>query len=149
MEKAVINFEEFELDFLNSSNEEIENEVTDNDDEEVDNDELKENMQSRIPNQTIYLGSIETEEENWTSWRIQDEYYIHPLINDEFDWALFRITWDDNWGRWEWSFDARLKGFKTNYKDAATFIIVKLWRKWKINLNKKANKIFVDFLERI
>lgn len=147
MESPLINFEEFDLYFLNTSTESNEEDVED--DYEVDNDEIKENMKSLIPMQTTLLGTIEAELENWTTWSIKDDYYIHPLTNDEFDWALFRITWDDNWGRWDWSFDARLRGFKDNQRDAARFILDKLWEKWHIDLKNDENEAFVDFLGRV
>jgi hypothetical protein len=144
MEEEIIDFEEFELHFLTASNEDNED-----DEEEMDNDEIKENMESKIPVQTIFLGSIETDVENWTSWSVQDSYYIHPLTNEQFDWALFRITWDDNWGRWEWSFDTRLKGHVGNYKEAARTMIDKLWKKWNIDLNDSDYKVFREFIKEI
>lgn len=140
MEKPIISFDEFELDFLIDSNEH---------DEDLDNDEIKDEMISRIPSATVFLGSIETEIDNWTSWQIRDEYYIHPITDDAFDWALFRISWDDNWGCWNWSFDARLKGFKDSPDDAAKFILPELWAKWHIDLNDSDYAAFKEFLEGI
>lgn len=144
MEKQLIDFEDFELQFLTAANESNEN-----DEEEVSANQIKENMESLIPNQTIFLGTLETEVNNWTSWSIKDDYYIYPLINEQFDWALFRITWDDNWGSWQWSFDARIKGFKDNPNEAARSMIGKLWKKWHINLKVKYNQVYVQFLKEI
>jgi hypothetical protein len=141
MEKLIIDLGDFELDFSTTSDE--------NDKKGLDNDEIRENMMSLIPEQAIFLGTFETYVENWTSWRINDDYYIQPIVNDHFDWALFRITWDDNWERWEWSFDARCKGFKDNHKEAARFIIDKLWNKWSIDLNSEENTDWVKFLNEI
>lgn len=142
MEKPIIDLGEFDLHFLTESDEGEEN-------DEMSNQEFKEDIESRIPEQTIFLGTFDSEVENWTSWSIKDDYYIHPLLNDQFDWALFRITWDDNWGRWELSFDARLKGFKDNHKEASRFIIKKLWTKWNIDLKTRENKPWVKFLKEI
>lgn len=143
MEKPIIDLGEFDLNFLSTSDESDENDYG------SDNDEIKENMMSLIPDQAIFLGSFETYVENWTSWRINDDYYIQPLVNDDFDWALFRITWDDNWERWEWSFDARCKGFKDNHIEAARFMIDKLWSKWSIDLKAEENSVWVNFLDEI
>ena len=143
MEKPIIDLGEFDLHFLTESDE------SDEYDYELDNDEIKENMISLIPEQAIFLGTFDSEVENWTSWRINDDYYVQPLVNDDFDWALFRITWDDNWERWEWSFDARLKGFKENHKEAARFMIDKLWNKWSIDLKAEENSAWVNFLDEI
>jgi hypothetical protein len=143
MEKPIIDFGEFDLHFLTESDEGEENDYG------LDNDEIKENMISLIPEQAIFLGTFDSEVENWTSWTINDDYYIIPLVNDDFDWALFRITWDDNWGRWELSFDARLKDFNDNHKEASRFIIKKLWTKWNIDLKARENKPWVKFLKEI
>lgn len=142
MEKPIIDLGEFDLHFLTESDKGEEN-------DEMSNQEFKENIESRIPEQTIFLGTFDSEAENWTSWSIKDDYYIHPLLNDQFDWALFRITWDDNWGRWELSFDARLKGFKDNHKEASRLIIKTLWTKWNIDLKARENKPWVKFLKEI
>lgn len=143
MEKPIINLREFDLNFLSKSYESYENDYG------SDNDEIKENMMSLIPQHAIFLGTLETYVENWTSWRINDDYYILPLVNDDFDWALFRITWDDNWERWEWSFDARCKGFVNNHKEAARFLIDKLWNKWSMDLKAEENSVWANFLDEI
>ena len=154
MEKPIINFEKYELPFLDQPSEICNNEVSDDnfdfeEDKELTIGQVKENMESRIPNETIYLGSVEAEIENWTNWNIQDDYYIYPLNNDKYDWALFRISWDDNWERWDWSFDARLKGYKENYRSAAKFILIKLWENWQIDLESSDNECYIKFLSRM
>src|SRR5687767_1181267 len=136
METPVLNFEHFQLPFLmesgdlmgpdtaNDDNDEDDEEDEEKEDgeedewEEEDADLVKENMEDKVPNTAIFLGQVETEVRNWTSWTIQDDYYILPLQDDEFDWALFRISWDDNLGGWDWSPDGRIKGCVNNYKQA-------------------------------
>ena len=158
METPVLNFERFQLPFLmesrdligqDTANDANDEEDDEDDEEEEDADLVKENMEDKIPNTAIFLGQVETEVRNWTSWTIQDDYYILPLHDDEFDWALFRISWDDNWGRWDWSPDGRIKGCVNNYKEAAKFILTELWSKWEIDLNKSENKEYAKILERI
>ena len=60
------------------------------------------------------IGNIDSEVGNWTSWIVKDEYYIIPLNDEKYNWALFRISWDDNWETWNWSFDARLSGYRND-----------------------------------
>jgi hypothetical protein len=142
-----LNFEAFELPFIIDSIETIEDD--DFEEKELRASEVKENMESLIPEQTIFLGCVDSEIENWTSWNINDNYYLYPLIDNDYDWALFRISWDDNWGRWVWVFDARLKGCVGNYKNAASILIAELWDKWKLDLNDSKNAAFADFLNRL
>ena len=167
MDKEILNFESFELPFFNEakgqqsprSNLEImltnlsnkSKDISAEDIEEVeDNDIVKENLDSKIPKSAIYLGTIATEIENvTTTWITRDEYYIYPLQNDEYNWAVFRISWDDNFGRWDWSPDGRLKGPATNYKEAARLILVEVWKQWQLDLNDSENKMYLKMLEQI
>lgn len=155
MENPIINFDEFDLPFSSKLTEVEDNEETFDldseleDDEELNASEVKENMESEIPKEAIFIGGFDSEVENWTSWSIQDEYYIIPLNDENYNWALFRITWDDNWGRWDWSFDARLSGYRNNYKEAAKYILLKLWEKWGIDLKDPDNEPYIDLLNGI
>ena len=119
------------------------------DDEELDVDEVKENMESSIPKEAIFIGGIDSEVENWTTWSIQDEYYIIPLNDEKFNWALFRISWDDNWGTWNWSFDARLSGYRSNSKEAAKYMLLRLWESWNLDLKDTDNKPYINLLNGI
>jgi hypothetical protein len=157
MEDPIINFDEFDLPFSSESTEVKDNEETSEsesdaeleDDEELDASEVKENMESSIPKEAIFIGGIDTEIDNWSTWSIKDEYYIIPLKEDIYDWALFRISWDDNWATWNWSFDARLKGFKSKYKDATKYMLVRLWERWHIDINDKENKLYLTLLNDV
>lgn len=151
MDRPNLNFEMFELPFFIETKDYLLPDVSDYDieEEKEDSDMVKENMESRIPKSAIYLGPVEGDVENsTTTWITQDEYYIYPLKDDEYDWALFRICWDDNWGRWEWSSDGRIKGLKTNYKEAARLILYELWKQWQLDLNDSENKSYVNFLKQ-
>ena len=68
----------------------------------LDNDEILEQMLDVIPADALSLGSFEDEVDNFTSWQTNDRYYVVPWKGEDFDWALFRISWDDNWGRFQW-----------------------------------------------
>ena len=155
MENPIINFDEFDLPFSSKSTEVEDNEETSEsdsemeDDEELDASEVKENMESSIPKEAIFIGGIDFEVENWTTWSIQDEYYIIPLNDKKYNWALFRISWDDNWGTWNWSFDARLSGHRSNSKEAAKYMLLRLWERWELDLNDTDNKPYINLLNRI
>lgn len=155
MENPIINFDEFELPFSSITTEIEDNEETSDsdseieDDEELDASEVKENMESCIPTEAIYIGRIETDVENWTSWSIEDEYYIIPINDEKYNWALFRISWDDNWGTWNWSFDARLSGYRNNSDEAAKYMLLKLWESWELDLNEPENKPYINLLNMI
>ncbi len=155
MENPIINFDEFELPFSSKSTEAEDHEnISESDsdmedDEELDAAELKENMESIIPKEAIFIGGIDSEIENWTTWSIQDEYYIISLNDEKYDWALFRISWDDNWATWNWSFDARLRGYKSNSNEAAKYILLTLWERWDLDLNDTDNKPYLNLLNGI
>jgi len=151
MEKPILDFESFELPFFNEVKDKLnQNSSEDDFEEEEDNDIVKENMESKIPKSAIYLGAAVTEVEHMTSaWMTRDDYYIYPLQNDAYNWAVFRISWDDNWGRWYWSPDGRLKGLEANYKEAARLLLYEIWKIWGIDLNDPENKSYVNILEQI
>jgi hypothetical protein len=143
MQSTSLNFDDFELSFLTQpSNEEAEEY-----EEEIDTDEAKEKMESLIPDTAFYLGVVEADIDNWTTWSLKDEYYIFPLNEEGYDWALFRISWDDNWGRWDWSFDCRLKNGSINYKEAARIMLSALWEKWGLDIHDSENENYYQFLK--
>ncbi len=151
MDKPILNFAIFELPFFIETKNHLPQDLSDDGIEEEEEDAymVKENMESRIPSSAIYLGPIEDVVENRpNTWVTRDEYYIYPLQNNEYDWAVFRISWDDNWGRWEWSSDGRIKGLGANYKEAARLILYEIWKKWQLDLNDSENKSYVNFLEQ-
>ncbi len=141
-EPTMVSFDEFELPFLSISPEQEEDEM-------LSAYEVKDNMESNIPNEAIFIGCIDSEVGNWTSWSIKDDYYIIPLCDATYNWALFRISWDDNWGTWNLCFDARLSGYRSDYKEAAKYILHKLWAKWEFDLIDKSNQPYVDLLNSI
>ena len=155
MENPIISFDEFDLPFSSKSTEVEDNEETSESDSEMEDDEelgaseVKEKMESSIPQEAIFIGSIDSEVENWTTWSIQDEYYIIPLNDEKFNWALFRISWDDNWGTWNWSFDERLSGYRSKPKEAAKYMLLRLWERWELDLNDMDNEPYINLLNGI
>jgi hypothetical protein len=142
MKHPIINFDEFDLPFSSLSPEMVE-------DEELSAYEVKDNMETNIPKEAIFIGNIDSEVGNWTSWIVKDEYYIIPLNDEKYNWALFRISWDDNWETWNWSFDARLNGYSSDYRKAAKYVLLKLWEKWDFDLNDKVNQPYIDLLNGV
>ena len=93
--RCIVNFEEFVLSFTFISSDlidESENDI----DEDFDIEESKSQMEDILPNNAIRLGSIETEVEGGISFDIYDDYYIIPISDLNFNYAVFRLSWDDN-----------------------------------------------------
>jgi hypothetical protein len=147
MNNIKIIFDQFELPFINS------NDKKHDDDEYADNlniEDLKQLMEAFIPDSAIDIGVIEYDvEDNLTTGRIYDQYYIIPLENENFDWALFRLSWDDNFEKWTWCFDARIIGYKENHLEAARIAIQKLWDYWNIDLIEIENAPYKDLLNSL
>ncbi|MBL0234079.1 MAG: hypothetical protein IPQ08_10465 [Chitinophagaceae bacterium] len=114
--------------------------------DEIDSGHELWDLEEMLPKEAVYLGSIDSELANWTHWTIKEEYYIIPLANEDFDWALFRILWDDNNGKWDWSADARLKGQFKNPEPAAIEILKHLWPKWDIDFQKNEESPYFKLL---
>ena len=106
-------------------------------------------MEDGIPKEALFLGTFENSVSNWTTWSLEADYYLMPLKDGEFDWALFRLNWDDNWGNWDWSFDARLKGLKDQPLGAAQLMLTELWNTWNIDLSNPDGWAYQRFLERL
>ncbi len=154
MKNIIINFDEFTLPFDFKTKDTLDNDETSKS-EEVEDDEyetfgLKEQMEKIIPMEALFLGTIDNEVDNYcTSWSIQDEYYITPIKDEKYNWALFRLSWDDNWGTWNWRFDARIN-FKGSYSnEVGKHILLKLWYKWDLDLNDTDNEPYVCLLNNL
>lgn len=147
MDKYILNFDDFNLSFFKDSEDNSED-IEGHEDEELDSYLIKENMESKIPKSAIFLGMIDTEVSNWTSWVIEDDYYILQL-KGPYDWAIFRISWDDNFRTWNWSSDVRMKGFPDDYKEASKIMLKELWKNWDIDLNDPEGEGYLDLLNEI
>jgi hypothetical protein len=149
MQNFELNYEVFELPFVTFMEENNPGIDEIDFDEIVDHDEIRELMERVLPKEAVLLGSIEMDVANWTTWEIKDYYYIIPLENEDFDWAVFRITWDDNWGRWDWCFDGRIKGFKDSMYEAAKVFLTDAWEKWDIDLEDEDYSPYKSLIEDI
>lgn len=161
MKQIVIDTKSFTLPFLQKDptladtdlqSDDDEDDVEEEEEEEDDDSDINmqlEEMQDLLPSDATFLGCIEEEVDNWTSWAIKDEYYIIPLVDQDFDWGVFRISWDDNFGSWRWSPDARIAGDFENPYLAAKQALSHLWRTWDVDLEDSANQPYKSMLDNL
>lgn len=144
--KCILNFESFELPFADNNSNNL-NEEFSNSDEEFDSEDSKYEMECMIPKNAIHLGSIETEVEGGISFDIYEEYYLVSIADTNFNWALFRLSWDDNWEKWMWCFDARIESDIVDAKELSKLVILELWDHWQ--LDWKSNISYKDFIDNL
>ena len=122
--------------------------VCDEDEVEYSREDALDVMQQKIPRDAIQIGETQGEVDNWTSWEFDDHYYLLPWEGGQFDWALIRISWDDNWGRYDLESCARISGV-SNPTAAARVMVEKLFDRWGVDLNDSENESYRDFLDSI
>ena len=139
-----ITFESFTLSFMekkiDGSSEE--------DGEELSSGETFDQMEDSLPSAARFLGRVDDEVDNFTSWKIEDHYFLLPWDCPEFDYALVRITWDDNWGRYGWEGCARIRGEK-DPDAAARNLVSATFKNWNIDLDDPARAAYQNFLKRL
>jgi hypothetical protein len=125
-------------------------EYDDEDDSELERAEQLEKFQELIPDYVISIGVIgdEIDHSPGLSWDIEEHFYLIPGNSDEFDWGLFRIHWDDNWGRYEYCTDAVIKGIK-DPRIASRKLVEFMFSEWSYDLNDEDNEVYKNFLESI
>jgi len=147
MPEKTISFDSFKLPFMKDPYEEFDEEV----DEEVegpDHDGIFDSMEAALPPGAHCLGNVEDEVRNWTSWEIKFHLFVVPLDTTTARYALVRINWDDNWGRWGWEGCAQATGFAT-VNEAAVAMVEGVFIKWGIDLNAKSGAGYRKFLDRL
>jgi hypothetical protein len=132
MSRAVLDFSRFTLPFMVGADRE--------------RAEDRAVLHRLVPSEARHIGSAVTEVSGWTSWRVDDHFYLLPLKEGEFQWALFRITWDDNYGHYSWSGDARARGID-DPRVAAARMARALFRRWKLDLRRSECRCYREFLE--
>ena len=149
-QNPTISFKEYDLDFMAiDPNEGAYDEETG--DQLISDEEILERMETSIPGDAVFLGSLRNEIDHspGLTWVLKDDFYIMPWHADsQFDWAVFRISWDDNYGRWEWQTDVRIKGTR-NKRTAAKSAIGALFDSWGYDLNADENEVYSDFLKEM
>lgn len=71
-------------------------------DDDYDRDESREKEQSRLMPSAALVAHFEDEVQNWTSWILELEYYVCEVPGKSATYLLFELSWDDNWGNWQW-----------------------------------------------
>ena len=138
MSMKKISWEDFSLNSL----EEDSDQENDLDDDERPS---KERLEEKLPSGSLEIGRIDSDVENWTTWKIDETFYIVPLKEDEFEWAFVRISFDDNWGRYDWLYVARFAGFPNPW-EAAKEILTKMIEQWGIDLDDPKNQVYRDLI---
>lgn len=118
------------------------------DDEDTDRDELRARLETLLPSSAICLGAEESTGDNFTTWSNEDHYYVMPWGADGFDWAVFAISWDDNWGRWEFRSIARRAGIE-DWRDAATSALEAAFDHWGLLDDEEEAQRLREFLDSI
>lgn len=120
------------------------------DDDGPTDDEVLEQMEAAVPEGAIALGTLEyhLDHSPGLSWKMEDHFYLIPLKGEKYDWALIRITWDDNWGQYEWVVDAVGSGFSDS-RAAARTMVAALFERWGGKEDGEATKARRAFLEEL
>jgi hypothetical protein len=137
MKNYIIDSSEFQLPFLEGTGYILEEGIKD-----------QETMLSFIPKESRIIGRTQFEVNNWTSWQNDDVYLIHPLHDSEWNYLLYRITWDDNWNCWAWMSDCRIKGDFNNYKKPAVIMLRECFKNWGIDISLPENSDYKKILNR-
>ena len=106
-------------------------------------------MLAETPKNALLLGRNKYTVDNWRSWDADDLYFILPLENDDWDYALFRVIWDDNYTCWAWSSDCRIKGEFKSIKEVALIMLSESWKNWGIDMLSAENNEYKKLYNKI
>lgn len=143
----IVELSTFELPFVPSSRP-ADSDHCDSDASTSDRDELRKIFEALIPQEAIYLGSTESTVENSTTWSNEDHFYVMPWTQDGFQWAVFAITWDDNWARWEFRAIARCAG-EGDWRIAAVAALEAAFDSWGMMDDEEEAEDLRAFLDSI
>jgi hypothetical protein len=104
-------------------------------------------FEREIPEEAFFLGSVDSSVDNWCSWQVKDHFYLLPWKDGQYDWALFRISWDDNWSRFGWTTDSRIAGVARPTK-AAQLLLQDAFQQWGIDLSQQSSEPYRRLLGR-
>ena len=131
----------------------VNSKIEENNEDEIDETELKEvsrmNLIDSLPDEKIHLGTLEYEVDNWGNYEYADEYFIMPLLEEDYNWAFFRLYWDDNWCKWEICPEARCKTLSEDYRLVARTILPVVWNSRGIDLDDEEYLEYKEFLSVI
>jgi hypothetical protein len=120
MPKPYIDFSDFHLKLRRSSS-------VDSEEGRLSKYEKLENIQNALPKGSYEVGSVEEEVDNFTSWQTEMIFYVKGIRSEGFRYALFAISWDDNYGEYQIETLARIRGVGDRRKAAR--LMVEAWVK--------------------
>jgi len=135
-----INFDNFELPCMDTTT------LTD-EEEDLFSFEILLDMQGALPHTAIELGVINDEVDNWCSWKIEDYYYLLPWENNDFEWALIRISWDDNWSQYQWESCGRIAGLTEHWEAARALLKALFEDRYGFDLKTKEKTCYQHFID--
>ncbi len=138
MNKYAVDFSDFKLPFLKKKGYVLEYDIRCADD-----------MVMMLPVEAITIGHNKDEIENWTTWTTDDIFIVLALNNKKWDWALFRISWDDNWGCWAWTSDCRIKGDFKSHELPAAIMLRECFIKWNMDIKSNGYELFDEMVNNI
>ena len=142
-----IDLRDFELPFFRASSSQA-GYGNSTDGADLSPDDMLERMQDAIPRGVIELGQIQFEIRNYTRQLLSDHYYLIRSREPGYEWAIFRIRWDDNHETWRWSGDARISGV-ADQTQAARLMLFHLFESWQINLKDPDDGPYARFLREV
>lgn len=107
-------------------------------------------MRRAIPRDAVYLGVIgeNLNGQPGSCWRVEDHFYLVPVRDRKFEWALVRITWDDDESRYNWADDAFGAGLG-DAQAAGVALVKAAFKHWQVDLSDPEFEAQREFLQRI
>ncbi len=104
-------------------------------------------LRDAVPKEARDLGEVKSLVSNWTTWRIDDRFYLLRTPGEPYEWALFRITFDDNWEQYDWSGEARASGY-ADEAAALRAMLPAMFTNWGLDLSSRENLPYRQFLKQ-
>ena len=107
-------------------------------------------MLSRVPRRAYPIGVFEqiiADRPGYT-WMVEERFFLLRLRRRKHERAMFRISWDDNCGLYEWHTEVVGSGFASP-KEAAEAMLRHLYRGWCFDVDEPEYEDQRDFLESV
>lgn len=143
-----VSLDQFELPFATADDPNEDVSTSQDEEQKLGRDELRERLESRIPTEATHLGMIERTVDNFMTWTLEDHFYVVPWNQDGFEWAVFMITWDDNWEQWEFVTIGRCAG-TAEWRRAAFETLEVAFRSWGLLDDPDEADLHKEFLSSL
>jgi hypothetical protein len=123
--------------------------------EELDSDSAeyremcRESFLDALPDEIIHLGQVEREIENWGTYDYNEDYFIMPINEEGYNWAVFRSYWDDNYSDWQVCSEGRFKVNSDDHTLVARTVLPIIWKSRDILLDDEEYAEYKNFLETL